>query len=101
VVKRIYHLAFAADWAEAQALGEYRVSTRNATLDDVGFIHCSFREQVAQIGALYYADVEEPLVVLVIDQGRVASAIKVEDGFPHIYGPLATSAVVEVERFGD
>ena len=43
-----------------------------------------------------------PLVVLVIDPTRVKSPLKVEgvgggtEEFPHIYGPLPTSAVVDV-----
>ena len=98
----IYHIAAEADWEDAQASGEYRISTRGAHLEDVGFIHASFAHQVERIGALVYSDASEPLVVLVIDPRRVNSPLKVEgaDGgteeFPHIYGPLPTSAVVDV-----
>jgi glutathione S-transferase len=40
----------------------------------------------------FYADVDE-LVLLRIDPAKVGAEIKVEDGFPHIYGPLPVAAV--------
>jgi uncharacterized protein (DUF952 family) len=101
----IYHIATEADWEGAQASGEYRMSTRGARLEDVGFIHASFEHQVERIGALIYGDASVPLVVLVIDPKLVSSPLKVEnlDGgaeeFPHIYGPLPTSAVIEVKAW--
>ncbi len=99
---RIYHVTFSRDWVEAERLGEYRLSTRGARLEDVGYIHASHAHQVRQIGRSHYLDAAEPVVVLVIDPTRVQSAIKVErvgDGteqYPHIYGPLDISAVVDV-----
>jgi uncharacterized protein (DUF952 family) len=99
---RIYHVALVDDWAEAQRIGEYRTSTRGARLEDVGFIHGSFRHQVERIGALVYGDVDEDLVVLVIDPARVHVPVKVEnleggaEAFPHIYGPLPVEAVMTV-----
>jgi len=99
---RIYHVALADDWVEARRIGEYRTSTRGARLEDVGFIHGSFRHQVERIGALVYGDVDEGLVVLVIDPARVQVPIKIEkpeggsEAFPHIYGPLPVDAVMTV-----
>jgi uncharacterized protein (DUF952 family) len=99
---RIYHLTFASDWNDAQSTGEYRLSTRGTGLDEVGYIHASFAHQVQRIGAAVYGDVPEPVVVLAIDPTLLGSMVRVEnleggtEGFPHIYGPLPTSAVVEV-----
>jgi uncharacterized protein (DUF952 family) len=99
---RIYHVALADDWAEARRIGEYRTSTRGARLEDVGFIHGSFRHQVERIGALVYGDLDEGLVVLVIDPARVHVPVKIEnleggaEAFPHIYGPLPVDAVMTV-----
>ena len=99
---RIYHVALVDDWAEAQRIGEYRTSTRGARLEDVGFIHGSFRHQVERIGALVYGDVDEGLVVLAIDPARVHVPITIEnleggaEAFPHIYGPLPVDAVMTV-----
>jgi uncharacterized protein (DUF952 family) len=98
----ILHIALGADWDEAKRNGSYRVSTLGATLDEVGFIHASFEDQVARVGAAFYAGVRDPLVVLVIDVDRLDVPVVVEnlDGgdetFPHIYGPVPTDAVVAV-----
>lgn len=94
------HLALASDWEAALAAGSYRVSTRGATLDEVGFLHCSFPHQLERVAAAFYADVTEPLVVLVIDGEEVeagGTAVLVDDvdgeGFPHLYGPLYPECV--------
>jgi len=98
----IFHVTTARHWAEAQAAGDYRVSTRGKTLDDVGFIHGSFGHQYPRIGALIFRNSSEPLVVLVINPERLGVPIVVEDTtgageeFPHIYGPLPIEAVVDV-----
>ena len=99
---RIFHVTFERDWYEAQSEGEYRLSTRGATLDEVGYIHASFAHQVSEVGAFAYGDATEPLVVLAIDTTLLSSPVRVEnleggsDRFPHIYGPLPVSAVVDV-----
>jgi uncharacterized protein (DUF952 family) len=103
--RTVFHIAFARDWDAAKRDGAYRISTRGLTLDDVGFIHAGFAHQVAGVGAAFYADVDEPLVLLVIDRDRLDVPVVVEnlDGgdelFPHIYGPLPTTAVTEVRGF--
>ena len=38
----IFHVATAADWRAAETTGAYRLSTRDRTLEDEGFIHCSY-----------------------------------------------------------
>jgi uncharacterized protein (DUF952 family) len=56
------------------------------------------------VGAAWYADATAPRVVLVIDTELLDVPVVVEnlecgdEGLPHIYGPLPTSAVVEVRR---
>jgi len=95
----IVHLALPEDWAQSFASGEYRMSTRGATLDEVGFIHCSTPEQLVGTANRFYADLEQ-LVVLTIDPALVPSPIVFEPPapdattlFPHIYGPLPIAAV--------
>ncbi|GAA1925434.1 DUF952 domain-containing protein [Microbacterium aoyamense] len=100
----ILHLASTRDWEAAVAVGEYRTSTRGATLDEVGFVHASHPEQLARVAEFAYADADEPLCVLVIDESRVRTAgvpVVEEDGgdgelFPHIYGTIRTEFVVDV-----
>lgn len=100
----IYHIAFAADWDRAVAVGEYRISTRGATLEDHGYIHASQADQVAPVANAVYRDARD-LIILTIDPELVRSEIRYEkmpdadDPFPHIYGPLNTGAVVATERF--
>jgi uncharacterized protein (DUF952 family) len=38
-------------------------------------------------------------VLLTIDPARVEHEIKVERGYPHIYGPLTVDAVIAVTPF--
>lgn len=100
---RLFHLALPEDWEAAQVDGRYPMSTRGATLAEVGFVHCSFAEQVAATAARFYGDLEE-VVVLEIDPARTGAELRVEDTlgtgetFPHLYGPLPVDAVVSARR---
>jgi uncharacterized protein (DUF952 family) len=97
----IFHLALAADWESALRLGEYAVSTRGRTLAEEGFIHASRADQWPGVRERFYADVSEPLVLLVIDPTRLAATVREEpvpgtaETFPHVYGPINLDAVVE------
>ncbi|HEX5090714.1 MAG TPA: DUF952 domain-containing protein [Nocardioides sp.] len=100
---RIYHLATVSDWERAQEDGEYTTSTRGVSLEQEGFIHASRADQWEGVRDRYYADVEEPLVLLEIDTGLLdvqwveePPAPGVDETYPHIYGPLRPSAVVAV-----
>lgn len=100
----IFHIALPEDWAAAQKTGEYRVSTRGVSLDEEGFIHAGEDlEQVEFVRSLAYNDVDE-LVLLVIDEAKLGVPVKREAVpqvgriFPHIYGPVPVSAVVEVRE---
>ena len=95
----IFHLAMPDEWIRAFDDGTYRMSTRGLSLDEVGFIHCSHREQVEATANTFYADVEH-LVLLTIDPDRVDADIVEEPPepgselrFPHIYGDLPIHAV--------
>ena len=98
----LFHLALASDWRQAQNDGEYRVSTRGLMLEQVGFIHCSWREQVDATYDRFYADAGEVLL-LEIDPALVsaplrADAIPTGELFPHLYGPLPLHAVRDVSH---
>ena len=100
----IYHIAEAADWEQAQRDGQYTMSTRGRTLAEEGFIHASTAAQVPLVAAAYYRDAPD-LVLLVIDTERVGPELRYEqvpgqpDPYPHIYGPLNLSAVIETRPF--
>ncbi len=96
----LFHLALKADWQAAQANGSYRISTRGMSLEQVGFIHCSWQEQVQATFERFYADAGEVLL-LEIDPAAVnaplrADAIPTGELFPHLYGPLPLKAVRSV-----
>jgi uncharacterized protein (DUF952 family)/nucleoside 2-deoxyribosyltransferase len=99
----LFHLAFIEEWRAAQRSGTYTASTRAASLEEIGFIHTSFRRQLLATAQRHYADVAAAdLVLLTIDRRRLSSRLLVEtpsgasEAYPHIYGPLNLDAVTDV-----
>ena len=95
----IYHLALADDWADSLASGrDYATSTLGISLEQQGFIHCSFADQVQRIADLFYRG-RRDVVLLRIDPTLLTSPVRVEeadaDAFPHVYGPLDLEAVLD------
>ncbi len=103
---RIFHIATARDWTAAQATGRYTTSTRGRTLADQGFLHASRGDQWEGVRDRYYADVTEPLVLLVIDTDLLDVPVieepvpDSEETYPHIYGALNPLAVVQALPLG-
>ncbi|MEU6097450.1 DUF952 domain-containing protein [Streptomyces sp. NPDC047079] len=101
----LVHLTERSVWESARATGFYEMSTRGVTLQEEGFIHCSLRHQVPRVARRVYGQYEGPdeLVLLVIDPGLLTAPVRYEavrpggEEFPHIYGPIPVSAVVDVE----
>lgn len=103
--RTFWHLAELLHWELAQRTGRYTRSTLAATLEEVGFIHASYPEQLPGVVKAHYSRVSDPLVVLEIDPARLREAgveVRLEPGdptdpesplFPHVYGPLPVSAV--------
>lgn len=88
----LWHLAARDEWDGALAIGSYERSTRGVSLAEQGFVHCSYREQVDGIAAALFADGPD-LVLLRIDPARIPAEIRVEGGYPHVYGPIPVAAV--------
>lgn len=100
MVELLFHIALAEDWGTARTAGRYEVSTRGRLLAQVGYVHLSHRHQVERVANAYYRDAG-PLLLLVIDPDRLHAEIKEDraggaETFPHLYGPLPISAVVDV-----
>lgn len=94
-MRTIYHLVLRRLWEE-NPTQPYRA----ASLENEGFIHGSFAEQVARSANRFYAQDTEVLV-LHVDPGRLTSPLREEASgtgeiFPHIHGPLNRDAVVAV-----
>ena len=101
----VYHAALPDEWEAARAGGVYAMSTRGATLEQEGFIHCSTRAQVEGVANRFYADLDE-LTLLTVDLGKIDCDVRWEppepgagDLYPHIYGVLPLSAVTGVRAW--
>ncbi|MGY1594832.1 GNAT family N-acetyltransferase [Geodermatophilus sp. SYSU D00708] len=96
----LLHLTEATAWRAALDTG----ALRPPSLADAGFVHLSTPEQVhLPAGRLFPG--RRDLVLLVVDPARPPDPLRWEPGhpedppgtrFPHLYGPLPTSAVVAV-----
>jgi uncharacterized protein (DUF952 family) len=96
----IYHIVPGEEWERARTTGVYRPES----LEEDGFIHAGYREQLLDVANILFAG-EEGLVVLCIEPSRVTAPIRedlvefpegVESRHPHFYGPLNLDAVVRV-----
>ena len=95
----LLHITERTVWLDAVRAGEYRMSTRDVTLEEEGFIHCSRRHQLRGVAEYVYGDADD-LVVLVIDSAKVPVPVRDEaagtEVYPHIYGALPLDAVTDV-----
>jgi uncharacterized protein (DUF952 family) len=99
----IYHIMPGEEWERACAAGVYRPES----LEEDGFIHAGYKEQLLDVANILFAG-ETGLVVLCIEPSRVTVPIRedlvefpegVESLHPHFYGPLNLDAVVRVVAF--
>jgi uncharacterized protein (DUF952 family) len=96
----ILHLATALAWESATRAEVYDADS----LATEGFIHCSTPEQVLWVANSRFRN-RRDLVLLQIDTARLDVPVRYEnlegghELFPHIYGPLPTTAVVRVTPF--
>ena len=109
---RILHLATQTDLRTAERTGSYTTSTRGMTLEQQGFVHASTARQLPVVAEAIYADVTEPLVLLVLDvdtleamgapvrwespEGPGGAPHETLGLFPHVYGPVPVEAIVAV-----
>jgi uncharacterized protein (DUF952 family) len=93
----IHHITTEAEWQQAKDSGYYEAPS----LHTEGFIHCSTIQQVEGVLERYFAG-QTGLVKLTIDTDMLENELKYElspslnDEFPHVYGPINLSAVVNV-----
>ena len=72
---------------------------QDPSLQIEGFIHCSYLSQVEGVLGRYYGDAQE-VVLLTIDTSKLSSPLRKEaakngEVYPHIYGDINKSAIVE------
>ncbi|HEY0169323.1 MAG TPA: DUF952 domain-containing protein [Jatrophihabitans sp.] len=95
----IFHIVAEPDWRAACAQGSYRPPS----LEQEGFVHFSYRDQVARTANARFGD-RVDLLVVEFDPAQLAHPVVDEDlygsdeDFPHVYGPIATTAAVAEHR---
>jgi uncharacterized protein (DUF952 family) len=98
------HLTTKQAWEDALKVGIYSLSTKGKTLEQVGFIHGSFADQVDEVAGFVFGGSTEDLVLLYLDMDKLASngiEVCVEEAsngksYPHIYGVIPCELVDEV-----
>lgn len=89
------------DWRAACERGSYRPPS----LEQEGFVHFSYRDQVARTANARFSG-RDDLLVIEVDPARLADPVVDEDlygsdeDFPHVYGPIPTTAAVAEHRLG-
>ena len=99
----LLHLISSDEWSSAKTEGELRPES----LSSAGFIHLSTPEQVHLPADRLYRG-RDDLLLLHIDPARLDAPIRWESGiatdpesmlFPHLYGALPVSAVINVTSY--
>ncbi|HVC99540.1 MAG TPA: DUF952 domain-containing protein [Candidatus Dormibacteraeota bacterium] len=92
----LFHITTREQWNHAVIAGRYQAES----LVLQGFIHLSTENQLEATARRHFAD-RGDLVVLEIDPARLRWEIRWEDShgesYPHLYGPLETEAVIDVQ----
>lgn len=94
----IYHVVLPEVWENFQDKDEYEAES----LKTEGFIHCSYKNQLDEVLQRYYKDAER-VVILHINPHYLKSELVAEPStnreiFPHIYGKINKSAIIETEK---
>jgi uncharacterized protein (DUF952 family) len=100
------HLTTRQAWEDALKVGTYSLSTKGKTLEEVGFIHGSFADQVEEVAGFVFAGSTEELVLLHLNIDKLASngiEVRVEEArngksYPHIYGAIPCELVDRVSE---
>ncbi|MBT2510036.1 DUF952 domain-containing protein [Streptomyces sp. ISL-98] len=101
----IYHVVTLGDW---KALPDRPYAP--ASLAEDGFVHCSPDEETTlAVVNTFYRTAPRPLIVLLLDEGRLAARVEWEEAvpapppgaakgtlFPHVFGPVNRDAVERI-----
>ena len=84
----IFHIVGRDEWDDSRPYAP-------ASLDEVGFVHCSSAEQVTGVADAVYAG-RDDLLLVCVDPQDVDVRWEGDPSFPHVYGPLEPSAMLGV-----
>lgn len=94
----IYHIVLPEVWEKFKDEYEYEAES----LRSEGFIHCSYRHQLDAVLERYYKDTGKVLILSInphlLKSELVAEPSTNREIYPHIYGKINKSAVVNVEE---
>ena len=98
----IYHL-ISRQGFDAQADSDFILDDANLA---AGFVHCCTADQLPGVIARYFPGDNSTLLVVELNPEILTEGLKWEvatdsDGlFPHIYGPINRSAIIDVRPYG-
>lgn len=91
-----YHLVPRAEWQAGEPTRPYLP----AAFETDGFVHCTEgADELAATANRYFSTFDGELLALVVDLAQVTAPVRYEDPrriYPHVYGPIERSAIVEV-----
>ena len=94
----IYHIVLPEVWERFKDRPSYQPDS----LATEGFIHCSYPSQLPGVLKRYYSRVERVLILKIDTEKLLPKLVKEpstnNEIYPHIYGRLNHSAVVDVEE---
>lgn len=94
----IYHIVTPEVWANFKDEIEYQAES----LATEGFIHCSYRNQLDGVLERYYKNRREVLLLHInphlLDAKLIAERSTGGEVYPHIYGKINKTAIVETEE---
>ena len=94
----IYHVVLPQVWERFKNKPSYQPDS----LATEGFIHCSYPNQLPDVLRRYYSKVDKVLILKIDTEKLFAKLVKEESTnneiYPHIYGRLNHSAVVDIEE---
>ena len=94
----IYHIVTPEVWEKFKDETEYQAES----LESEGFIHCSYRSQLDSVLERYYKNRSKVFVLHVnphlLTANLIAEPSTNGEIYPHIYGKINKSAIVETEE---
>ncbi len=94
----IYHIVLPEVWEKFKDEYEYEAES----LMTEGFIHCSYRNQFDEVLQRYYKNADKVLVLHInphfLKSDLIAEPSTAREIYPHIYGKINKSAIVNIEE---
>ena len=94
----IYHIVLPDFWEKFKDEYEYEAES----LRSEGFIHCSYRNQLDEVLERYYKNAGKVLILHInlhfLTAKFIAEPSTNREIYPHIYGKINKSAIVDVEE---